>query len=58
MDFEFSAEEQQFIIDVRAFLASEKKKPYAREVMNPEREADSMLADSAERREFNKQLAA
>lgn len=57
MDFEFSAAEQQFIKDVRAFLAEEAKKPYAREVMNPEREADSMLADSQERREFNKELA-
>jgi len=58
MDFEFSPEQQQFIENVRAFLAEEAKKPYAREVMNPEREADSMLADSAERREFNKQLSA
>ena len=57
MDFEFTQDQQQFIQDVRAFLAEEGKKPYAREVMNPEREADSMLADSPERREFNKQLA-
>lgn len=58
MDFEFSADEQQFINDVRAFLAEEAKKPYADEVMNPNREADSMLSDSQERRDFNKELSA
>ena len=57
MDFEFSTDQQQFIDDVRAFLAEEAKKPYANEVMSPNREADSMLTDSPERREFNKQLA-
>ena len=57
MDFEFSTDQQQFINDVRAFLAEEAKKPYAKEVMSPDREADSMLADSPQRREFNKQLA-
>lgn len=57
MDFEFSTDQQQFIKDVRAFLAEEAKKPYADEVMSPNREADSMLTDSPERREFNKQLA-
>jgi alkylation response protein AidB-like acyl-CoA dehydrogenase len=57
MDFEFSAEQQQFIEGVRSFLAEEAKKPYAAHVMNPEREADSMLADNEERREFNRQLA-
>jgi alkylation response protein AidB-like acyl-CoA dehydrogenase len=58
MDFEFSPDQQQFIDNVRAFLANEATKPYAREVMNPGREADSMLSDSQERRDFNKQLAA
>ena len=57
MDFEFSQDEQQFITDIRSFLAEEKKKPYADEVMNPNREADSMLSDSQERRDFNKELA-
>lgn len=57
MDFEFSPDQQQFMNDVRAFLADEAKKPYAKEVMSPNREADSMLSDSPERREFNKQLA-
>ena len=57
MDFEFSTDQQQFINDVRAFLAEEARKPYAAEVMSPNREADSMLTDSPERREFNKQLA-
>ncbi|MEZ5493165.1 MAG: acyl-CoA dehydrogenase family protein [Pseudomonadales bacterium] len=58
MDFEFSPEQQQFIGNIRSFLAEEAKKPYANEVMSPDREADSMLADSPERRDFNKQLAA
>ena len=58
MDFEFSPEQQQFIGNIRSFLADEAKKPYAAEVMSPDREADSMLADSPERRAFNKQLAA
>ena len=52
MDFEFSTDQQQFINDVRAFLAEEAKKPYADEVMNPNREADSMLTDSPERPRF------
>ncbi len=35
MDFEFSPDQQQFINNVRAFLANEAQKPYAHEVMNP-----------------------
>ncbi len=57
MDFEFSPDQQRFVHEIQAFLAEEAKKPYASEVMSPEREADSMLTDSQERRDFNKQLA-
>ena len=58
MDFEFSAEEQAFVAGVRRFLAAERDLPDADDVMAPEREADSMLADSAARRAFNRRLAA
>lgn len=58
MDFEFSAEEQAFVAGVRRFLAAERDLPDADDVMAPGREADSMLADSAARRAFNRRLAA
>jgi 3-oxocholest-4-en-26-oyl-CoA dehydrogenase alpha subunit len=58
MDFEFSAEEQAFIAEVRAFIAAERERPDADDVMAPGREADSMLADSPARRAFNRRLAA
>ncbi|NIB38968.1 acyl-CoA dehydrogenase [Pseudomaricurvus alkylphenolicus] len=58
MNFEFSEPEQRFIDRVRAFIAREAEKNYADEVMAPEREAHSQLADSPERREFCRQLAA
>jgi len=58
VDFEFSAEEQAFVAGVRRFLAAERDLPDADDVMAPEREADSMLADSAARRAFNRRLAA
>lgn len=57
MDFEFSTEEQEFVAGVRRFLASERALPHATEVMAPDREADSMLADSPVRRAFNRRLA-
>jgi alkylation response protein AidB-like acyl-CoA dehydrogenase len=57
MDFEFSKDELEFIENVRAFLDEQAQLPYADEVMAPDREADSMLSDSPERREFNRALA-
>lgn len=57
MDFEFSPEELDFVADVRRFIAAQKTLPDAAEVMAPQREADSMLADSPARRAFNRRLA-
>ena len=57
MDFEFSPEELDFVADVRRFIAAQKGLPDAAEVMAPQREADSMLADSPARRAFNRRLA-
>jgi alkylation response protein AidB-like acyl-CoA dehydrogenase len=57
MDFDFSEDEQAFIHEVQDFLAEQAELPYADEIMAPDREADSMLADSPERRAFNKALA-
>ncbi len=57
MDFEFSPEELDFVADVRRFIAAQKALPDAAEVMAPQREADSMLADSPARRAFNRRLA-
>lgn len=57
MDFEFSPEELDFVADVRRFIAAQKALPDAADVMAPDREADSMLADSPARRAFNRRLA-
>lgn len=57
MDFRFRDTEYAFLRDVRAFLEEEARRPDADEVMDPNREADSMLADSPERRAFNRRLA-
>ncbi|WP_321808831.1 acyl-CoA dehydrogenase family protein [Burkholderia sp. BCC1993] len=57
MDFRYSDAEQAFIRDVRVFLSTEAQRADADEIMAPDREADSMLADSAERRAFNKRLS-
>lgn len=58
MNFEFTEPEQEFIDRVRAFIKAESAKPYADEVMAPEREGHAQLADSPERREFCRNLAA
>ncbi len=50
MDFEFSPEERDFVAGVRRFIAAKRALPDAADVMAPEREADSMLADSPARR--------
>lgn len=58
MRFEFSAEQRQFIDEVRAFIAGEMRRNDADDVFAPNREADSMLVDSPARRAFMKRLAA
>ena len=57
MNFEFLAEEQAFIAQVKAFLAEEANHPDADDIMAPDRETDSWLSDSPARRAFNKRLA-
>jgi len=56
MDFEFSAEEREFIQQVQQFLDNEKEHPDAGENMDPDRESDSWFANSPERRGFVKRL--
>ena len=50
MDFGFSPGERDFVAGVRRFIGAERALPDAADVMAPEREADSMLADSPARR--------
>lgn len=57
MDFNLNADEQKFVDEVRAFLDSEARHPDAAEFMAPDRDAHSQLADSPERRAFNKRMA-
>ncbi len=57
MDFEFAHPERAFIAEVREFIASNRKQDERDGVFAPNREADSMLADSNARRAFNKRLA-
>ena len=52
MDFRFSAEEEAFIAEVRQFIDEQRSQPGADDVFAPDREADSMLADSDQRRAF------
>ena len=58
MRFEFSAEQRQFVDEVRSFIAEEMRRSDAGEIFDPDREADSMLVDSQPRRAFMKRLAA
>jgi alkylation response protein AidB-like acyl-CoA dehydrogenase len=58
MDFEFGPEEQRFVAEVRQFLAEQAQLPDAADVMNPNRESDSILADTPARKRFNRALAA
>lgn len=57
MNFDFSAAELQFVARVREFLAQEATGPDAADVMCPERESDSILADTPARRRFTRRLA-
>ena len=58
MNFNFTKEEEQFIDEVKVFIAEEKKKSNADVVFAPNREADAQTKiDSPERRDFMKILA-
>ena len=58
MDFSLSPSEQKFVTQVRAFLDSEATRADASEIMAPDRDAHAQLANSSERRAFNKRMAA
>lgn len=58
MDFNLRPEELEFARQVREFLDAQADRPDADEVMAPDRDAHSQLADSPERRAFNKRMAA
>ncbi|MEH6584405.1 MAG: acyl-CoA dehydrogenase family protein [Halioglobus sp.] len=57
MDFRFSPQEEQFIAEAQQFIGEQKQLPGADNVFAPDREADSMLSDSDQRRAFNSRLA-
>ena len=58
MNFNFTKEEEQFIDEVKIFIAEEKKKSNADVVFAPNREADAQTKiDSPERRDFMKILS-
>lgn len=58
MNFNFTKEEEQFINEVKVFIAEEKKKSNADVVFAPNREADAQTKiDSPERRDFMKILS-
>jgi 3-oxocholest-4-en-26-oyl-CoA dehydrogenase alpha subunit len=58
MDFHFKKEEIAFVAQVRAFLDAQATRDDANEIMAPQRDAHAQIADSPERRAFNKRLAA
>jgi alkylation response protein AidB-like acyl-CoA dehydrogenase len=57
VDLDLSAAEQSFVREVREFLAQEARRPDAREIMCPNRESDSILADTPARKRFSRRLA-
>ncbi len=57
MDFDFDADQVAFVAQVREFLDEVRQWPDADDIMCPERESDSILADTPARRAFNKELA-
>jgi alkylation response protein AidB-like acyl-CoA dehydrogenase len=57
MNFDFSAAEQAFVAEVREFIAEEATSDDAADVMNPNRESDSILSDTPARKRFNKKMA-
>ncbi|MEX6724682.1 acyl-CoA dehydrogenase family protein [Parapedomonas caeni] len=57
MNFDFSPDEQAFVAEVRAFLDEVAGWPDAADIMCPERESDSILADTPARKAFCRALA-
>jgi alkylation response protein AidB-like acyl-CoA dehydrogenase len=57
MDFNLHADESRFVEQIGEFLREEAAREDAAEIMSPDREADSQLSDSNERRAFNRRLA-
>ncbi|CAA0103067.1 Acyl-CoA dehydrogenase FadE26 [Halioglobus japonicus] len=57
MNFDFSAAEQAFVAEVREFIAEEATSDDAADVMNPNRESDSILSDTPARKRFNRKMA-
>ena len=57
MNFEFGIEEQKFVAEVRHFIAEQAMLEDAHDVMNPNRESDSILSDTPARKRFNKAMA-
>lgn len=57
MDFHFSDDQQSFIAEFREFIGQQRQLDYADEVFAPDREGHSQMADSDERRQFNRRLA-
>lgn len=57
MNFSFSDEELAFLEHFQTYLAKEKRRPDAHIIFAPQRETDSWLVDSVERRQFMKRLA-
>lgn len=57
MNFSFSEEEMAFLKEFQDYLEEEKKRPDAAIIFAPERETDSWLVDSSERRAFMKRLS-
>ena len=58
VDADLSEQERSFVQEVRAFLAEEAQRPDAGDIMCPNRESDSILADTPARRAFCHRLAA
>lgn len=57
MDFEFSEQERRFVDEVRQFINEQSTQLDAEDVMCPDRESDSILADTPARKRFLKRLA-
>jgi len=57
MNFDFEKQEQEFVAEVREFIAEQSTREDANDVMNPNRESDSILSDTAARKNFNREMA-
>jgi alkylation response protein AidB-like acyl-CoA dehydrogenase len=57
MDFNLSLEERRFVDEVRQFLDAQAQRADASETMAPQRDSHAQLANSPERRDFNRRMA-